>query len=67
MLATNAYHDHKKTKLCLADPNYERNKKIEIIDVNYNQEYVLKKLIDPCTKYRIKNVYNKICAVTEIK
>lgn len=59
-----------KTKFCLADPHYEmelRNEKVEIIDVNYDRDYVLKELIAPCTKYWITNVYDKICAVLEIK
>lgn len=56
-----------KTKFCLADPQYERNGEIEIIDINYDRDYVLKELIEPCTKFWINNVYDKICAVLEIK
>ncbi|KAG4078337.1 hypothetical protein HA402_013047 [Bradysia odoriphaga] len=40
-----------KTKFCLADPNFERNGKIDIIDVNYDINYVLKELIDPCIQF----------------
>lgn len=59
--------DIHKTKFCIADPNYERNKKVEIIDVIYDREYqyVLKELIAPSTKFCTNHVYDKIRAVVK--
>lgn len=54
-----------QTKFCVADPDFEQNRKVEIIDVTYDQNYVLKELIDPCTKFWKKEVYPKICDVVK--
>ncbi|KAG4069882.1 hypothetical protein HA402_009589 [Bradysia odoriphaga] len=61
MHITNTY----KTKFCLADPHFERNGKIEVIEVNYDRDYVLKELITPCLKFWNEYVYAKICAVAK--
>lgn len=52
-----------KTKFCLADLNFERNGKIEIIDVAYDEKYVLEKLIEPCLQFWTEHIYNKLHAV----
>ncbi|KAG4079678.1 hypothetical protein HA402_009064 [Bradysia odoriphaga] len=55
----------KKTKFCVADPEFEANKKVEIVDIDYDETYVVKEVIEPCTKYWMENVYKKIRKVVE--
>lgn len=57
--------DVKLTKFCVASPNYEQNKNVEIIDVAYDSKYVLDELLPPCIKYWTENVYDKIYAVVK--
>lgn len=54
-----------QTKFCVADPDFETNRKVEIIDVQYDEKYVTKELVEPCMKYWIENVYEKIREVVK--
>lgn len=53
----------KKTKFCVAHPDYEKSRKVEIVDVDYDANYVLKDLVTPCIRYWTENVYKKMLDV----